>query len=145
MVTLEVIFVAINQLIAQLVAVLPKLIIALFIWYLGRYLLSFSAKMVRKLDVKHTTLDNKAVESIAVVINGFGTVILLLIILDFLGIGSSVVTAIAQGVTYSVAIALGLAFGKALEGDAKKILDDIKRILSPHHSSSDYEEDKGKE
>lgn len=115
--------------------VLPKLIIALIIWYLGRYLLSFTGGIIRKIDLKETTLDNKAVESLAVVINAIGTLVLLLIILDYLGIGSGVVSAVAQGLTYSIAIALGIAFGKAFEDDAKKILSNVKKVINPRSSS----------
>lgn len=127
---IEVLFSALNQLIEQLIAVLPKLIIALIIWYVGKYILSFTTSILKRFDLnKNTELDDSAMENIAVIINTVGRVILVMIILDYLGIGSSIITAVAQGVTFAVAIALGLAFGKALEEDAKKVVDFIRNFL----------------
>lgn len=127
--TVNVIVLALNQLIAQLVQVLPKLIIALIIWYVGKYLINFAANLVRKIDIKRTTLDDKAVETLALAISLAGRVILVLVVLDYLGIGRSVVSAVAQGLTFAVAIALGLAFGKALEPDADHLVKVVRKFL----------------
>lgn len=126
----EVVIVALNQLIAQLVGVLPKLILALIIWYIGKYLISLAVSVIRNMDVKRTKLDNKAIEVLANMIDSTGKIILVLVILDYLGIGSSIIGALAQGVTYAVAIALGLAFGKALESDAKDAVTSVKKFLN---------------
>ena len=80
-------------------------------------------------DLKHTKVDDKAIETLGLVINGIGRVILILVILDYLGIGRSEVAAIAQGITFAIAIALGLAFGKALETDAKNVVESLRRFL----------------
>lgn len=127
---IEVIIIALNQLISQLVGLLPKLIIALIIWYIGRYVISVGVSLVKNLDTKKTKLDSKAVAIMATMLDSTGRIILVLVILDYLGIGSSIIGALAQGVTYAVAIALGLAFGKALEGDAKDAVTSIKKFLS---------------
>ena len=127
--SLEVIFIAINQLISQIIMVLPKLIIALLIWYIGKYLISLANKVIKKIDLKGTTIDDKAIETVSVIINFAGRVILALIILDYLGIGSSVISAIAQGITFAVAIALGLSFGRALEPDAKRIVENLREFF----------------
>jgi len=126
---IEVLFSALNQLIGQLITVLPKLIIALIIWYVGKYVLSLAISIIKKFDIKGTNLDNKAIRGLSIMTNTAGRVILVLIILDYLGIGSSVVSAVAQGITFAIAIALGLAFGKALEDDAKKVVVIVKKFL----------------
>jgi len=59
----------------------------------------------------------------------FGRLILVLVILDFLGIGRTIIAALAQGVTYAIAIALGLSFGKALEKDATKAVENFRKLL----------------
>jgi len=133
--TLQVISVSTNQLVAQLVVLLPRFIVSLVIWYLGRYLLSVAGKLLRQMDIKETMIDDKAVETMAVIINAVGSVILVLIILDYLGIGSSVVSAIAQGITFAVSIALGIAFGKALEPEAKGIVEAFKDLFATSKSS----------
>lgn len=125
----NIILVALNQLVAQLVAVLPKLIIALIIWYVGKYLISLGISLLNKVDIKKTKIDNKAIDTLSFIINIVGRVVLVLIILDYLGIGRSVVAAIAQGITFAIAIALGLSFGKALEPDAKKVTDSVRKFL----------------
>ena|SRR3989344_3506212 len=127
--TVSVILVALNQIVGQLIEVLPKLIIALIIWYLGKYFLNMAVSLISKFDLKHTKIDDKAIETLGLVVNGVGRVILVLIILDYLGIGRSVVSAVAQGITYAIAIALGLAFGKALEGDAKNVVESLRKFL----------------
>ena len=54
---------------------------------------------------------------------------MVLVILDFLGVGRTIIGAIASGLTLMVAIALGLAFGKALEEDAKDVVRQFKEHL----------------
>lgn len=130
--TLQILLIATNQITTQLVAVMPKLIISLIIWYLGRYLISVSGKLLKQIDFENTSIDDRAIETLTVVINAVGTIILILIILDYLGIGTSVVSAIAQGVTFAIAIALGISFGKALEPDAKEIILSLKKIFINH-------------
>ena len=127
--TVNVILVALNELIAQLVAVLPKLIIALIIWYVGKYLLNLAISLLNKVDIKKTNIDNKAIGTLSLIINVVGRIILVLVILDFLGIGRGVVSAVAQGITFAIAIALGLSFGKALEPDADKLVKEIRKFL----------------
>lgn len=126
---IEVVFNALNHLITQLIVILPKLIIALLIWYIGKYILGFASSFIRKFDIKSTDVDDVFVERMAIAINVIGRIVLVMVILDFLGIGSSIIAAVAQGVTFAVAIALGISFGKALESDAKKVVETIKHFL----------------
>ena len=125
----EVAYNALNNIISQLTIFLPKLVFALLIWYFGKYLLNLVTGLIRKFDVKDTDIDDKAIEFISVGVNIIGRIILVLIILDFLGIGSSVVGAIAQSMTLAIAIALGMSFGRALEDDAKRVVKMIKDLL----------------
>jgi len=121
---------ALNSIVEQLAGLLPKLIIALLIWYAGKYLLSLALGLAKKIDInKKTKADNKAIEMLLGGAELVGRIILVLIILDYLGIGRSIISALAQGVTFAVAIALGLSFGKALEDDAKKTVNNIKKLF----------------
>jgi hypothetical protein len=122
---------ALEQMAIELLNVLPKLIIALIIWYIGKYLLNLTVKLVRKIDIKATKVDDKAIDTLARLIISVGQVLLVLIVLDYLGIGRTVVGAITSGLVYAIAIALGLAFGKALEDDAKDVVKTVKSFL--HH------------
>lgn len=127
---LELALSALNHIIDQLIDILPKLIISLLIWYVGKYVLSMVSSLIKKFDIKGTDIDDKAIAMISLFVNSFGRIVLVLIILDYLGIGSSVIASIAQGVTFAVAIALGISFGIALEDDARKVVKQIKRVLS---------------
>lgn len=120
---------ALNQLLLDLVNIVPKLIIALIVWYLGVYLLSLATKLLNKIDIKKTKLDNSALGTLSSIIAGVGRFVLVLIILDYLGIGRTIVGAVATGFTYAIAIALGLAFGKALEPEAVDVVASVKRFL----------------
>lgn len=121
---------ALEDLAVDMLSVIPKLVIALVIWYVGKYLLGFTSKLVKKLDLKGTKADDKAISTIVRLITVVGQVLLVLIILDYLGIGRTVVGAITNGLTFAVAIALGLAFGKALEDDAQSAVKTIKSFLN---------------
>lgn len=125
---IEILAVALDQMVEQLVSVLPKLVIALLIWYIGKYLLGVAVKLVRKIDIKGTKIDNKAIHILTTLVDVVGRVILVLIVLDFLGIGRTLIASLTQGVTFAIAIALGLSFGKALEPDAQKVVGNIRKL-----------------
>lgn len=120
---------ALNQLLLDLLEIVPMLIIALVVWYLGIYFLSIVTKIINRLNVKKTKLDDRALTTLANIVNGVGRFVLVLIILDYLGIGRTIVNAVATGFTYAVAIALGLAFGKALEPEAVDVVTSVKKFL----------------
>jgi len=117
----SVLTVSIETLVLQIIAVIPQLIVAIIIWYVGRYFLGVAAKLIRKLDVKSLKFDDRVVDGLARLVDFVGRVLLVLIILDYLGIGGSVVAAITQGIVFTIAIALGIAFGEALKPDAREI------------------------
>ena len=125
----EILIEALNTIVIQLAGFLPKLIMALVIWYLGKYLLSLLLGLIRKIDIKKTKVDDKAVLMLTGLVDIVGRVILVLVILDYLGIGRTIIAAFTEGITFAVAIALGFAFGKALEEDAKKTVESIKRLF----------------
>jgi len=127
---LEILTNALNELVVDLVDLLPKIIVALVIWYIGVFLLGLAARLIRKIDIGGTELDDKAVAVVSTLINGLGRVLLALIILDYLGVGSTVVGAIANGLTFSIAIALGIAFGDALKPEAKRWVTQSKKFLT---------------
>ncbi len=120
---------ALNTIILQLASLLPKLIIALIIWYIGRYLLGLAVSVVKRIDIRKTKVDDKAIQMLTVLVDIVGRIILVLVILDYLGIGRTIIAAFTQGVTFAVAIALGLAFGKALEEDAKRVVGSIRKLF----------------
>lgn len=125
----EVLVNTLQSIIDQLVVLLPKLIIALLIWYIGKYFISLAVSFVKRVDGKKAKVEDKALGMMAGVIELVGRVVLVLVILDFLGIGRTIIAAFTQGVTYAVAIALGLAFGKALEPEAKQIIENLKKLV----------------
>lgn len=120
---------SLQELIVQLVGFIPQILVALIIWVVGKYLISIGVNLIKKVQIKGAKPINKIVESLAHILMPLGKVILFLIILDYLGIGRTVIQAVLSGLTYTIAIALGIAFGKAFEEDAKGLLAEAKKQL----------------
>jgi hypothetical protein len=120
---------ALNELVRQLISLVPQLLVALIIWWLGGWLLNMGEMLLRKINIPKTKLDDKAIDVVVRVAMPVGKVMLVLIILDYLGIGRSVISALATGVTLTIAIALGLAFGKALEPQARDVVNEVSKYF----------------
>jgi len=125
----NIIVTALEQLTVQLVNLIPKLIITLIIWWVGKYLINLGVKLIRKIDIKGTKIDDKIISASSSVILIAGKILLVLVILDYWGIGKTIIGALANGLTITFAIALGLAFGKALEPEAKNLVEGFKKKL----------------
>jgi len=127
--SVQIITVALENVVTQLVNLLPRLIVALIIWYIGKYLLNLAVRLISRIDIKKTKLDNKAIGMLTTLVDVFGRIVLVLVILDYLGIGRTIIAALTQGVTFAIAIALGLSFGKALEDDARTIVGSLRKLF----------------
>jgi len=125
----NVILAALNQVWVQMLVFIPKVIFAIIIWVVGKYLINLGVSLVRKIDIKGTKIDDFLIGVFSSVVLVVGKILLILVILDFLGVGRTIVGAVASGLTLMIAIALGLAFGKAFEDDAKEIVQQFKRHL----------------
>ncbi len=119
--------VALNQLAFGLVNVVPLIIMAVIIWFVGDFLINLGVKLLQKIDIKGTKWDNKVIDLLSTVVKWVGKFLLLLIVLDYLGIGRTIIGAILNGFTLAVAIALGISFGEALKGDAMEAVTTFKR------------------
>jgi small-conductance mechanosensitive channel len=91
--------------------------------------LGLALELIKKLDIKKTKVDDKARGMLVGIVEIVGRVVLVLVILDYLGIGRTIIAALTQGVTFAIAIALGFAFGKALEDDAKKVIENLRNLF----------------
>ena len=120
---------SLNQVWIQMLLFVPKIIIAIIIWVIGKYLIKLGVTLIRKLDVKGAKIDNYLTGVFSNIVLVVGKILLVLVILDYLGVGKTVVGAIAGGLTLTVAIALGLSFGKALEEDARQLVQRFKGHL----------------
>lgn len=121
------VFMPLQDFVSQVLLIIPKLIVAYIIWLVGKWLINYAVKAVDLLDVKKWDIDDKMRDVLKSILVPTAKVVLILIILDTLGIGTSVVASIVSAFTFAVAIALGLAFGKALEPDAKHLVDKFKK------------------
>ena len=117
-------------LLSQLILLLPKLLFAYILWLIGKWLITVGVKLINLTNIealrKADKLRNALVRAFVVTTK----ILLILVILDTFGIGSTVVGALLSGLTWMIAIALGLAFGRALEPVAKEIVDEIRGSLS---------------
>ncbi len=120
---------SLQQFLYQLLGFVPKLIVALVIWFVGKWMVAWGVNLLKKVELKGAKPVNKLVQQLAYILLPLGKVILFLVVLDYLGIGRTVIGALLSGLTFAIAITLGLAFGKALEDDAKAVVDSIKRQL----------------
>jgi hypothetical protein len=114
----------------QILAFLPMLLIALIIWFLGSYLIEIGGKLFKKYFVKniHPTPQshlNLITRTIVVA----GKIFLILFILDYLGIGKTFIVALTSSLSNAIAIMIGLSFGLALQDDAKKVIENVKKYL----------------
>jgi len=125
----EILVGAIQLLLVQLAGFIPKLLIALIIWIVGKYFINLGVGLIRKIKVKKIKPVSRLLDSLTFILLPLGKVLLALIILDYLGIGGSVIQALVNGFTFAIAIAIGLAFGRALEDDARKIVESVKKQL----------------
>ena len=125
----QVIFGSMQQLLLQMVNFIPKLLVAIIIWSIGKYLIRMGINLLKRVKIEGAKPVNKLVESLTVVLMPLGKVLLFLIVLDYLGIGRTVIQSLLSGLTFAIAIAVGLAFGKALEGDAREIVESVKKQL----------------
>lgn len=115
-----------QQLLTQLVGFIPKLVVALLIWLIGKYIINIGVGLIKKVEFKRLKVVGKFRDTFAFFLLYLGKVLLVLVILDYLGIGRTVIQALLSGLTFAIAIALGIAFGKALEDDAKSLLNALK-------------------
>ena len=109
---------------------LPKLAVALIIWWVGAWILSFLGNQLRKIDILKSQVDNKFLNQISMSVVFLGKLFLGLILLDYLGVGEGVITALTQGIAFTISIALGISFGKALEPEARKMVESTKKYIS---------------
>jgi hypothetical protein len=114
----------------QILAFLPHLLIALIIWFLGSYLIEIGGKLFKKFFIKNIHATSQThLNLMARVLIVAGKIFLILFILDYLGIGKTFVLALTNSLSNAIAIMLGLSFGLALQGDAKKVIDNVKKYL----------------
>lgn len=119
----EVFFGSLQTFLNEFVVWLPKLVIALILWWLGNLLIGFITRGLKFIDVPGMTLDNKLIGKLNNVILFLGKFLVTLIILDYLGIGDVVIGAIAGGLTLTVALTLGIAFGLSLKPHTDKVVE----------------------
>lgn len=112
-----------QQFVSQLGIIVPKIFIAIIIWLIGSYAINILARLIKKINIKGISLDKRIIDFAIQVVKPLGKFVLVLVIMDYLQIASQVVGAIAQGLSLTIALALGISFGKALEEDAKNIVE----------------------
>lgn len=125
----HIIYNALNTLVTELIAFIPNLIIAALIWWIGTFLLDIAVKLIVKLKVKGIAMEDKAIDFLAKLVLYTGRVLLILTILDYLGIARTIIAALLNAVSLAIAITLGLAFGKACEQDAQRLVGYIRTMI----------------
>lgn len=118
-----------QTLMTQLLLWLPKLVISLIIWVVGQWLIELAAGWLARADIKGIEVDNWLLGKVSQILRILGKVILLLWILDYLGVGETITGALVNGLTFTIAITLGLAFGRALEPEASRWVGELKKSV----------------
>lgn len=117
---------SLGSFLARIALFIPNLLLAILLWIIGRWLIGLMVNLIDKLDLKQYQIDDRFRNLLKSVLVPVANVLLFLIVLDTFGIGSSVIAAITNGITFTVAIALGMAFGKALEPEARSLVDQFR-------------------
>lgn len=116
--------------VVQILMFIPKLLVAYIIWLIGNWLISKFLEWISKVDIKDITIDDQIRGMLSTVLRPLSKVLLALIILDTLGIGSNVVSALTNAMSLTIAIALGMSFGQALTPWAKGIVDETSKHVN---------------
>lgn len=111
--------------VSQTAIFIIRLVFAYLIWLIGKYIIQSVVKLVQKADIKSWSIDDSVRKTLIKIGVPTAKIVLILIILDYLGIGTSIIGALAQGITYTIAITLGIAFGNALIPEATRIVKDV--------------------
>lgn len=120
---------SLGRLVVDAIRLIPMIIVAIIIWLIGIALINLATSLIRRIDLKGTNLDNRVLSILAKIVSVAGRIILILIILDYFGIGEAILAALAGGLTLTFAIAIGLAFGRAIEEDARNLWESTKGEL----------------
>ena len=114
----------------EVILFIPKLIAAYIIWLIGSWVIDKFMHFIDAIDVKRFKFDDHIRLVAKGVLKPVAKFLLILVILDTFGIGSNIISALANGLTATIAIALGLSFGKALEDDATTVVKSLKKKAS---------------
>ncbi len=125
----DIIINSLQELANQLVTFVPKVVIAIFIWFIGKSIIKLLIRLVKKIDIKGTEIDNRIIDWLARIVLVLGKFFLILIILDYFGVGRTIINAIVSGLTFAVAITIGIAFGYALKPEARDLIDLLKKQI----------------
>lgn len=106
-----------------------KLLFAYIIWLIGKYIINLTVQLLDKTDIKGMQIDDDVRNTLKMFLLPIAKFVLILVILDTLGIGTNIVSAIMSGITFTVSIALGLAFGRALEPYANEMVQKVTRTV----------------
>lgn len=120
---------SLGRLVVDAIRLIPMIIVAIVIWFIGLALINLAIGLIRRIDLKGTNLDNRVLGIFTKIVSVAGRILLVLIILDYFGIGEAILAALAGGLTLTFAIAIGLAFGRALETDARDLWESTKGEL----------------
>ena len=115
--------------ITEVVVLVPKIIAALIIWWVGKHIINLAVKIIRSVPGREGKVEAKVSDLLAQVVSPLGRFLLVLIVLDYLGIGRTLIGAFVSGLAFAIAIALGLAVGRAIEPDAEKLVKTIRKHL----------------
>lgn len=125
----NVVYAATYQLIMDVLRAIPFLFAAIIIWWIGNMVINAAVSLMKKVDFRGTRFDDKLMGILIPIVQYAGKFFLVLIVMDYLGIGETVIGSILNAMTFGIAIALGIAGGKAFEMDAKSIYDEVRRKI----------------
>ena len=116
-----------NNIIESLVGLIVTIIVVVLIWLIGNWLLGVLLKIVTKLNIPGTKLDDKIVEKFRPLISIVWKILLVIVILEYVGVGGFIINAFLGAISFTIAIALGLSIGDALKPYAKDTVDKIAK------------------
>lgn len=125
---------SLQNFITEIILFIPRVLLAIILWLIGRWLIEMFVNLLDKFQIERLKIDDTLRNLFKRIIVPIANVVLVLIILDTFGIGSNVVAAFLSGMTFTIAITLGLAFGRALEPEARNIVDRAKEGLESHRT-----------
>lgn len=115
--------IVVNNFADSVIELIITLVVVVLIWVIGNWVLGLILSLVSKINIPGTKLDDKVLEKFKPIISIAWKLILITVILDYIGVGQIIISALLGGISLTIAIALGLSFGDALKPYAKDLVD----------------------
>ena len=114
-----------TNIIGSVFDLIVTLLVVVIIWLVGNWVLSIILRVATKINIPGTQIDDKIIDRFRPLINIVWKILLIIVILEYVGVGGFIINAFLGVISFTIAIALGLSIGDALKPYAKDMVENI--------------------